>query len=271
MRTFRNALVLAALSLLPVALSAQTAPVTGDAILKHPIGLIGVKSVDLLAAGQVEAYQALRTKEDQDEWKKTPASEKKDYSDRLRSNAPSPAVFADLVRRGGRLTINGESALLEASTPAGEMRQMFAREGSAWRVSFGPYFEPTLPPAVRVEGPALTSHPSIAVVLQYVDLVHADKTDEALARFGSAKAQTAWKGEPAGEKRESAAFRKRMLPTRAELTRAIGSGGVLLVEGESATLNVIKMEPATAARSTGSSTTVAIPLVLENGAWRIAQ
>ncbi len=257
--------------LVPVALMAQTAPVKGDAILKHPIGVIAVKSTELLAAGQVDAYQALRTKEDQDEWKKASAAEKQASGRRLRENAPSPAVLADLLRQAGELTVNGDMAILGAATPAGLLRQTFAREGGAWRVSFGPYFEATLPPAVRVEGPALTNHPSIAVVLSYVDLVQAGKTDEAITRFGSANAQANWKEQPASEKRDSAAFRKRILPTRAELTRAIASGGVLLVEGERATLNVIKMDPATASKSTGSSTTVAIPLALENGAWKIAQ
>jgi hypothetical protein len=264
-------LTLVALSLLPATVTAQTAPLKGDAILKHPIGLLAVKATDLIAADQIDAYQALRTKEDQNEWKKASAAEKQQSGRRLKENAPTPAVFADIVRKAGELTINGDTAVLGASTPAGLLRQVFSREGGAWRVSFGPYFEPTRPPAVRVEGPALTNHPAIAVVLQYVDLVQANKTEEAITRFGSTNAQADWKAQPASEKRESAAFRKRILPTRADLTRSIAAGGVLLVEGDHATLNVIKMDPATATKSTGSSTTVAIPLALENGTWKIAQ
>jgi hypothetical protein len=271
MHKFFTLVALVSLCLLPTALTAQTAPVKGEAILKHPIGVLAVKATDLIAAGQIDAYQAMRTKEDQDEWKKASAAEKQQLGRRLKENAPTPPVFADLVRKGGELTITGDRAVLGASTPAGLLRQMFSREGGAWRVSFGPYFEATLPPAVRVEGPALTKHPSIAIVLQYVDLVQADKTEEAITRFGSTSAQEEWKAQPASERRESAAFRKRMLPARAELTRAIASGGLLLIEGDRATLNVIKMAPATATKGTGSSTTIAIPLALENGVWKIAQ
>ena len=53
--------------------------------------------------------------------------------------------------------------------------------------------------------------------------------------------------------------------------KAVASGGVLLVEGETATLNLITIQPATEKNSTGTSTTVAIPLALENGQWKIAQ
>ena len=271
MRHLLRLSALLTLCLLPASLFAQANPVKGNAILTHPVGQLGVKAVDLLAAGQVDAYQALRTRDDQNEWKKASAAEKRDMGERMRRNAPSPTTFAGLVRESGELTVNGDTAMLAATTAAGDMRAMFAREGGAWRVSFGPYFEPTLPPAVRIEGPALTSHPAIPVVQQYLDLVHADKTADAIARFGTAKAQAAWKAEPASEQRASAAFRKRLLPTRADLTRTLASGGLLLVEGDTATLNIIKMEPATAARGTGSSTTVAIPLALENGAWKIAQ
>ncbi len=265
-----RATVLTSLLIAPTALMAQ-APIKGEAILQHQLGVMGTKAAEVLAAGQFDAYTAMRTKEDQDDWKKQSAADKKDYGERLKSNAPTPAGFADMVRTAGELTINGDSAMLEATTAAGALRQMFRREGGAWRISFGPYFEPELPPAVRVEGSALASHPSVAVVLGYNDLVQAGKMDEALAQFGSAKAQAAWRTQPASEKRESAAFRKRMLPTRAQLTQSIRSGGLLLVEGDTATLNVIKIDPATASQSTGTSTTVAIPLTLEGGVWKIAQ
>lgn len=266
----------AALLLLPAAAGAQTSPIRGDAILTHPIGVLATKTVELIAAGQFDAVMALRTKMDQDEWKTTPAAEKQEFGNRLKARAPSPAAFADLVRTAGELTIDGESASLEASTPAGMLRQAFALEDGQWRVSFGPMFLAEAGAAApvnitRVEGAELSSHPASAVVLQYADLVHAGKVDEAMARLASADALAKWKTLPASEKAESAAFRARMLPTRDAIAKALASGGVLLVEGETATLNLITMAPATASNSTGTSTTVVIPLTLENGQWKLAQ
>src|SRR5689334_21235274 len=117
-----------------------------------------------------------------------------------------------MVRAGGELTDDGETASLMATTPAGKMRQTLEREGGQWRVSFGPMFmanrggAAAAAPATRVEGPALANHPARTVVLQYVDLVHAGKIDEAIARFGSTQAQAKWKALPASEKKESADF-----------------------------------------------------------------
>ncbi len=273
-----NALCLvtiAVLILLPAAGAAQPAPVKGEAILKHPLGVLAAKVVDLIAAGKYEEVMALRTKEDQADWKGTLAAEKKEFGDRMKQNAPSATAFAEMVRTGGELTIEGDSASLMATSPGGMMRQAFEREGGQWRVSFGPMFMAAAgaaaPPATRIEGPELAKHPAAAVVLQYADLVHAGKVEEALAKLGSTQAQAKWKALPASEKKESAAFRARILPPRAEIAKALQAGGLLLVEGERATLNLIKIEPATATNSKGTSTTVAIPLALENGRWKIAQ
>ena len=265
------------LVVLPAPGAAQPAPVKGDAILKHPLGVLAAKVVDLIAAGKYDEVMALRTKGDQTDWQAASATEKREFGDRMKSNAPSPAAFADMVRAGGELIVEGETASLMATTPAGMMRQAFEREGGQWRVSFGPMFiadrggAAAPAPAKRVEGAALPSHPATEVVLQYVDLVHAGKIDEAIGKFGSTQAQAKWKALPAGEKKESSEFRRRILPRRAEMAKALQSGGVLLIEGDTATLNIIKIEPATAQNSKGSSTTVAIPLTLENGAWKIAQ
>ena len=264
-----------ALLLLPLPAVAQ-APVKGEAILKHPLGVLAARVVDLIAAGKYDEVMALRTKSDQTDWKAASAAEKKEFGDRMKQNAPSAKAFADMVRAGGELSIEGESASLMATTPSGMMRQTFEREGGQWRVSFGPMFMasesgPAAAPPARIEGPALAKHPSVDVVLQYADLVRSGNVEAALARFGSTQAQAKWKALPASEKKESAAFRARMLPARPALTKAIQSGGVLLVEGERATLNVITIEPATEKNSKGTSTTVAIPLTRENGQWKIAQ
>jgi hypothetical protein len=268
---------IAALCVVAAPIAAQDAPLKGDAILKHPIGQLATRIVGLIAAGKIDEVMALRTKSDAADWKAASAADKKDFGDRMKERAPSPAAFADLVRKAGALTIDGESASLEASTSAGTLRQTFEREGGQWRGSFGPMFLPsddaTAAPAseTRVQGADLAKHPAVDVVLQYSDLLHAGKMDEAIARLGSADAQARWKTLPAGEKKESAEFRKRITPPRADLAKAIAAGGLLLVDGTKATLNVMTIEPATAQKSSGSSTTLAIPLALDNGQWKIAR
>ncbi len=88
------------------------------------------------------------------------------------------------------------------------------------------------------------------------------------------KAQADWKALPAGEKAESTAFRKKMVPKRADLEAGIRSGGVLIIEDDvRATLNVIQMESKSTGPGTvsGSSSTTAIPFVLEAGQWKLAR
>jgi hypothetical protein len=267
----------AALLMLPALAGAQSAPIKGDAILKHPLGVLASKSVDLVAAGQFDALMALRVKEDQADWKTASATDKKNWGARQKELAPTPAVFAELVRKAGELTVEGDSASLEATTSAGTLRQMFTREAGQWRIQVGPMFMSAADtaaasaPMTRVEGANLASHPASAVVLQYVDLLHAGKLDEAMARLGSTKAQAEWKALPASEKKESADFRMRTLPKRADVAKSLASGGVLLMQGDEATLNLITMTPATSSNSTGSSTTIGIPLILEQGQWKLAQ
>ena len=88
-----------------------------------------------------------------------------------------------------------------------------------------------------------------------------------------AQAQVEGRNLPASAPR-AAAFRKKILPTRAALTSALQSGGVLIIEDDSrATLNVIRLEQKSskAGESSSSSTTVGIPFAKENGQWRLAQ
>lgn len=254
---------------------AQDAPVKGAAVLAHPLGALATKCVDLIAAGRFDEVMAMRGADDRKEWKASSAADKQAFAARLKDRAPTPAVFAKMVREAGELSIDGDNASLIAETAAGMLRQTFVREAGQWRVEFGPMLLASegagAPPVTRVEGAELTRHPATALVLQYADLVHAGRLEQAIATLGSTTAQAAWKALPAAEKKESATFRRKMLPTRTALSAALAAGGVLLVEGETATLNVITMTPATATNSRGTSTTVAIPLVQEQGQWKLAQ
>ncbi len=71
----------------------------------------------------------------------------------------------------------------------------------------------------------------------------------------------------------SAAFRKQTLPSVAEFKSLLASGVLIIEDGERATLNVIKKEqrPTKPGTMEYSSTTVAIPFILDNGEWKLAR
>ncbi len=65
-----------------------------------------------------------------------------------------------------------------------------------------------------------------------------------------------------------------MVPTRPVLEAGIRSGGILIIEDDArATLNVITTEQKSTQPGvvSGSSTTTAIPFVMEAGAWKLAR
>ena len=55
--------------------AAQDAPVTGDAVLEHPLGVLATRTVDLIAAGKFDDVMALRTSGDQADWKGSSAAD----------------------------------------------------------------------------------------------------------------------------------------------------------------------------------------------------
>jgi hypothetical protein len=122
----------------------------------------------------------------------------------------------------------------------------------------------------RIKGADIMKHPIGPLALQYVDLVHAGKMEDAL-KLASIKPQAEWKKYP-GERTSYTNFMKKMMPSRADLEASLQGGAVLIVEGQKATLNVIKMEQKSAkpGEVTSTSTTVGIPFVLEDGKWKVA-
>ena len=58
---------------------AQDGPteVRGEAVLGHPAGKLAIRAAELLVAGKTDEVIRLRTAEDQAEWKKEPAAERK--------------------------------------------------------------------------------------------------------------------------------------------------------------------------------------------------
>lgn len=124
----------------------------------------------------------------------------------------------------------------------------------------------------RILNGDILKHPIAEVAVHYAEAVHAGKQADML-KLTSANGQTAFKAEPPGEQQASMRFLKMFIPAPEALKAGIESGGVLILEGETATLNVVttQTERTTPGDVTSSSTTVAMPFVLEGGAWKIAR
>ena len=268
------ALALSGLTALAGVVGAQTSQVTGAAILTHEIGKLAVTSAELMAAGRVDEVMALRTRAEQADWKQASAGDRAEVAARLKARAPESKALADAIRAGGVISIDGNEAMLRATVAGVGVIATYEREGGRWRAVNGPIriAEPEVAAETRVTGDALVGHPVAAVALRYVELVHAGRMDDAMA-LASSTAQAAWKADAPGERAASAAFRRRMLPSPAEMKAGMASG-VLIVEGDDrATLNLIRTAPATTSGGTvtATSTTVALPFVLEGGQWRLAR
>lgn len=255
-------------------------PIRGETALAHPAVQLAVKAAELIEAGRIDEAMALRTAESRSEWTQMPAGDRRDYGARITRLTPEAKSFAADVRAFGELTISGNSAVLGVQTPTRRMAAYFDRENGAWRIANGPIEFPAEPdPAsqVRVEGEDLLAHPVWPIALEYLDLVHAGRIEDA-KRLATAQVQARWSAEPASEKAESLAFLRKSLPTRAEATEALKGGGdaraVLIVEDdEVATLNVIRTERRQQApgEMSVSSTTMAIAFAKEGGTWKLAQ
>jgi len=119
----------------------------------------------------------------------------------------------------------------------------------------------------------ILKHPIGPLALKYADAIHTGNVDEAM-KLSSSKAQARWKSEPASERAASARFKKKFIPDRATLEASIATGGILIIEdGTRATLNVVTVSSTSSAPGTVQSTssTVAMPFVLEGGQWKLAQ
>jgi hypothetical protein len=122
----------------------------------------------------------------------------------------------------------------------------------------------------KLTGDAILAHPIGTVAVEYAALVKADKMEEAV-KLSSKEAQKRRKARSAQDRKESDAFMKDFVPDA--LSAAITAGGILLLDGDKATLNVVTSEHKTTPDGTVSmsSSTMALPFVREDGQWRVAQ
>lgn len=259
--------------------AADDGPTTlkGEAILGHPAGKLALKSAELLSAGKVEDAIRLRTGAEQADWKKQPEADRRDMTARMKERAPDPKAFAAAIRKGGELTLQpGGGRLMVPMGAAGSAIAFLEMEGGAWRMTGGPMLiagEPDPAKETRIQGAEILKHPVGDLALKYAEALHGGGMDGAM-RLASTKAQADWKAMPAGERAESTAFQKKLIPKRADLEAGIRAGGILIVEDDArATLNVVTMEQKSPEPGVvnATSTTVAMPFVLEGGQWRVAR
>lgn len=260
-------------------LAAEDGPTTlsGEAILGHPAGKLAIQTAELLVAGKVEEAIRLRTSGEQADWKKASAGDRQDMAARLKERAPNPKALADAIRKGGELILRPDGAnLVVPMGAAGTAIAYFAMEAGTWRTTGGPMLiagDPAPAKETRIQGPDIMKHPVGELALKYADALHGRGMDDAM-KLASAKAQADWKALPAGERAESAAFVKKMIPKKGDLESGIRSGGILIIEDDArATLNVVRIEQKSkeAGVVDSSSTTVGIPFVLEGGQWKLAR
>jgi hypothetical protein len=257
---------------------AQDQSLKGAAALAHPAVQAALKAIDLIKAGKVDDAIALRTTSEASEWKAMSAADRKDLGAGIAERTPTAKAFSDAVRANGELTISGNSGVLAFSVGQDRGAAYFARETGVWRVENGPMvFSTPREPAneVRVENADILEHAIGPLALQYLDLIHAGKMEDAM-KISTSSAQAKWKAEPAGEKAESVAYLKKNLPTRAAAEAGLRTGkgmrGVLVIEDDKlATLNFIvsAQAPAGPNTTTYTSTTQAMGFEKENGQWKV--
>ena len=89
--------------------------------------------------------------------------------------------------------------------------------------------------ATEIKGAAILDHPCGKVAVKQVGLVHAGKFDEA-NKLSTKEMQQQWDAMPAKDKADMSGMAKAMSPTQEQFTASIKAGGVLVVDGPSATL-----------------------------------
>ncbi|MGH8799289.1 MAG: hypothetical protein ACREX7_03525 [Casimicrobiaceae bacterium] len=101
----------------------------------------------------------------------------------------------------------------------------------------------------EIKGAAILDHPCGKVSVKQMGLAHAGKMDEA-NKLTTKEMQDQWKAMPAKDKAMMSGMMKEMSQTEAAYSADIKSNGVLVVDGQAATLTVKK----TTKDANGSST-----------------
>ena len=93
--------------------------------------------------------------------------------------------------------------------------------------------------AAEIRGAAILDHACGKTSVQQMALVHAGKMEESL-KLSTPEMQKEWQAMPADDRKMMAGMMKDMSQSEADYKAAIQAGGVLAVDGASATLTVKK-------------------------------
>ena len=93
--------------------------------------------------------------------------------------------------------------------------------------------------AAEIQGAAILDHACGKTSVQQMALVHAGKMEESL-KLSTPEMQKEWQAMPADDRKMMAGMMKDMAQSEAEYKAAIQAGGVLAVDGATATLTVKK-------------------------------
>jgi hypothetical protein len=91
----------------------------------------------------------------------------------------------------------------------------------------------------EVKGAAILDHPCGKVAVKQMGLAHAGKMDEA-NKLSTKEMQDQWKAMPAKDRAMMTGMMKEMSSTEAQFSNDVKANGVLVVDGQAATLTVQK-------------------------------
>jgi Spy/CpxP family protein refolding chaperone len=97
----------------------------------------------------------------------------------------------------------------------------------------------TVATAAELKGAAILDHACGKTSVQQMALVHAGKMEESL-KLSTPEMQAQWKAMPAEDRTMMAGMMKEMSQNDADYKAAIQAGGILVVDGASATLTIKK-------------------------------
>lgn len=258
----------------PVLSQDEPKELDGEKAFAHPSVSVVLKAAELFHAGKVDAGMALYTASEQADWRKS--TDKAEMSARKKERSPDPKLLAEAIRKGGKLTLYPAEGQLQVPMPDRAMAVAWlALEKGSWRLTGGPMVianaqEPAK--EERFHGAEMQAHPVYALALRYVDTLHSTK-DDAFMKLATRNAQERWKAEPASERAESAAYRRKMIPKKAALEASLKDGGYIVVEDDvRASLVVLSVSQSSTEPGlvTSTSSTLSLAFELEDGAWKVA-
>jgi hypothetical protein len=92
-------------------------------------------------------------------------------------------------------------------------------------------------PKTEIKGAAILDHPCGKVAVKHMGLVHAGKMEEA-TKLGTKEMQDEWKALPEKDRTMMSGMMKEMSKTEEQFAADIKASGLLVVEGDSATMTV---------------------------------